>query len=179
MSITKRPCVFFDRDGIVNRSPGPGYVERVEDFHLLDDFVAALRTTLARGYEAVIITNQRGVGKGVMSQETLDAIHEHLRTELKGMGLSLLDIYFCTALDRSHPRLKPQPGMLLEAALDHSLDLSRSWMVGDNEKDVLAGKAAGCRTVLVGSPKEPTVAEFTLPSMAELASFLESHLEAP
>lgn len=171
-----RPCVFFDRDGIVNRSPGPGYVERVEDFHLLPEFVAALRVVLRKGYEAVIITNQRGVGKGVMSQATLDAIHQHLRDQLAAEGLSLRDIYFCTELDRAHPMLKPQPGMILQAARDHHLDVARSWMIGDNEKDVLAGQRAGCHTLLVREGSEPTVAEHRLASMSAVAAFLERHL---
>ncbi len=171
-----KPCVFFDRDGIVNRSPGPGYVERVEDFHLLPDFVTALRLVLQRGYESVIITNQRGVGKGQMSQATLDAIHQHLRDLLAAEGLSLRAIYFCTEVDRDHPRLKPQPGMLLEAAQDHHLDLSRSWMVGDNEKDVVAGQRAGCRTLLVRPGDEPTVAEHRVASMAEVPAFLARQL---
>ena len=171
-----KPCVFFDRDGIVNRSPGPGYVERVEDFHLLPEFVAALRVVQRKGYEAVIITNQRGVGKGLMSRATLDAIHEHLRDLLGREGLSLRDIYFCSELDRAHPMLKPQPGMILQAARDHGLDLARSWMIGDNEKDVIAGQRAGCRTLLVGEGGAPTVAEFRLPSMAGVAAFLEGRL---
>ena len=175
-SVPLRPCIFFDRDGIVNRSPGPGYVERVEDFHLLPDFVRALRLVLQRGYESVIITNQRGVGKGQMSQATLDAIHQHLRELLRAEGLSLRDIYFCTEVDRDHPRLKPQPGMLLEAARDHRLDLARSWMIGDNEKDVVAGQRAGCRTLLVREGGEPTVADFRVASMAEVPAFLEQQL---
>ncbi len=171
-----RPCVFFDRDGIVNRSPGPGYVERVADFHLLPEFPAALRVARERGYEAVLITNQRGVGKGVMSQATLDAIHRHMSDLLAREGLGFLSIRFCTAVDRSDPRLKPQPGMILEAAAEHGLDLARSWMVGDNEKDVQAGRAAGCHTVLVAAGSAPTVAEHRIPDMAGLADFLRRHL---
>lgn len=162
----------------MNRSPGPGYVERVEDFHLLPEFVTALRLVLQRGYESVIITNQRGVGKGQMSQATLDAIHQHLRDLLAAEGLSLRDIYFCTEVDREHPRLKPQPGMLLEAARDHGLDLTRSWMIGDNEKDVIAGQRAGCRTLLVRPGDEPTVAEHRVAAMADVPAFLARHLSA-
>lgn len=171
-----RPCVFFDRDGIVNRSPGPGYVERVADFHLLSEFVDALRVVRDRGHVAAIITNQRGVGKGLMSQGTLDEIHAHLRSLLQREGLSLLGIYAATAVDRSDPRLKPQPGMFFEAAREHGLDLARSWMIGDNEKDVVAGRAAGCRTILVREGQEPTVADYRLARMADLAGFLEEHL---
>ena len=171
-----RPCVFFDRDGIVNQSPGPGYVERVEDFHLLPDFPPALRVVRRKAHAAVIITNQRGVGRGIMTQATLDAIHGTLADALARDGLALDAIYACTAVDRSDPRLKPQPGMFFDAARDLGLDLASSWMVGDNESDVVAGRAAGCRTILVREGAEPTVADHRLKSMADLAGFLEDHL---
>lgn len=175
-SSARRPCVFFDRDGIVNQSPGPGYVERVADFHLLPEFPPALRVVRQKGYAAVLITNQRGVGKGIMTQATLDEIHACMAAGLARHGLALDAVYACSELDRGHPRLKPQPGMLLEAAEDHGLDLARSWMVGDNEKDVQAGKAAGCRTILVREGQEPTVADYRLSRMADLAGFLKEHL---
>lgn len=171
-----RPCVFFDRDGVVNQSPGPGYVERVTDFHLLPAFLDALRVSRERGYEAVIVTNQRGVGLGLMTQDTLDEIHASLRDALDRAGLDLLDIYCCTADDNAHPHRKPNPGMLLAAAEEHGLDLSRSWMVGDNEKDVLAGRAAGCRTVLIHASGATSVADHRLSDMAELAGFLKKVL---
>ncbi len=171
-----KPCVFYDRDGIVNVSPGPGYVERVEDFHLIPAFIEALRLTRARGYEAVIVTNQRGVGRGLMTQATLDDIHSSLETALEREGLAMLDILYCTADDDRDPRRKPNPGMLLEAAERHGLDLGRSWMIGDNEKDVLAGKGAGCRTVLVGASNRPSAADHRVSDMAQLVEFLEKTL---
>lgn len=169
----KQPCVFFDRDGIVNQSPGPGYVERVADFHLLPAFVAALRTVSERGYEAVVITNQRGVGRGLMTEQTLQAIHDRLHRELAQAGLAVRDVVYCTADDHTDPRRKPNPGMLLEAAERHGLDLGRSWMVGDSETDVQAGRRAGCRTVLVRAGSGATEADHRLASMEELAPFFE------
>jgi D-glycero-D-manno-heptose 1,7-bisphosphate phosphatase len=169
----KQPCVFFDRDGIVNQSPGPGYVERVADFHLLPAFVAALRTVSERGYPAVVVTNQRGVGRGLMTEETLLAIHERLQQELAQTGLALRDVVYCTADDNADPRRKPNPGMLLEAAERHGLDLDRSWMVGASETDVQAGRRAGCRTVLVGPGPGATEADHRLASMEDLAPFFE------
>jgi histidinol-phosphate phosphatase family protein len=171
-----RPCVFFDRDGIVNRSPGAGYVERVEDFHLLPEFVEALRVVQDRGYEAVIVTNQRGVALGRLTEATLDEIHRHLKEELRARGLALRDIFFCTADDDAHPDRKPNPGMLLAAARRHRLDLARSWMVGDNERDVEAGRRAGCRTVLVGTKGKPGLADFRLAGLSELPGFLAARL---
>lgn len=175
-----RPAVFFDRDGIVNVSPGPGYVERLEAFHLQPSFIEALRVVTRKGFPALIITNQRGVGKGIMTQAELDRIHAHLRERLAMEGLGLLDIYVCTELDRTHPRRKPNPTMLLEAAATHGLDLGRSWMVGDAESDVEAGRRAGCRTVKVGTASKsglPSKADFQVKGMEQLPALLERVLD--
>lgn len=170
------PCVFFDRDGIINQCPGPGYVERVEDFILMTEFVEALRVVAAKRYAAVVITNQRGVGRGIMTQEALDEIHDYLVKRLDEQGLKFHDIYFCTATDNEHPNRKPNPGMILEAARDHDLDLSRSWMVGDNETDVKAGKRAGCKTIRVSDKNEDSDADIRLRHISELAGCLEECL---
>lgn len=171
-----KPVVFFDRDGIVNRSPGPGYVERWADFHLLPEFVAALRIVTERGWEAVIITNQRGVGRGIMSQASLDEIHANLRSALTAHGLSLRDIRVCTATDDADPRRKPNPGMILEAARLHGLDLARAWMIGDSEKDVQAGRRAGCRTIRVAPAGTRTEADVLVQDMASVAAYLGKNL---
>lgn len=173
----RRPAVFFDRDGIVNASPGPGYVERWEDFRLLPAFVEALRVVVARGYEPVVVTNQRGVGRGIMTQEALDRIHDGLVAALASQGLRLRDIRVCTAVDNADPRRKPNPGMLVEAAETHALDLSRSWMIGDSEKDIEAGRRAGCAVTLRVHPSPgPTAAAVTLSDMADLPAHLRAHL---
>lgn len=167
----KQKCVFFDRDGIVNESPGPGYVERWEDFHLLPEFVEALRIVTRLGYVAVIVTNQRGVALGRMSAETVDEMHRRLRAILQERhGLELLDIRTCPhERDRCQCR-KPKPGMILDAARLHGIDLSQSWMVGDSPSDAEAGRAAGCRTILVGKKGAPGLADVLLPDMSALCS---------
>ncbi len=171
------PAVFFDRDGIVNESPGPGYVERVEDFRLMPAFLDVLRIVLHRGYRAVIVTNQRGVGLGRMSMGALEAIHQRLRTEVQRAGLELTDIYVCTATTDDHPDRKPNPGMLLKAARDHHLDLHLSWMIGDSEKDIEAGRRAGCGvTVRVAPLGTETNADFLVPDMETLVALLDSKL---
>ncbi len=172
----KRPCVFFDRDGIVNVSPGPGYVERWEDFHLIPAFLESLRVANEKGYAAAIITNQRGVGRGIMTMATLDLIHSNLLAELARHDLLLLDIYSCTVDEKDHPDRKPNPGMILKAAQKHHLDLSKSWMIGDHETDVLAGKRAGCRTVLVNTGHPESTAEFRIESMDDLPELLRRQL---
>ena len=172
-----KPCVFFDRDGIVNVPPPPEdrYVLDWSRFTLIPDFVECLRLVKQRGYEAVIITNQRGVGIGRMTQEDLDEIHDRLEEALGEEELHLLDIIACTDEDDSSPRRKPNPGMLYEAAEKHHLDLKQSWMIGDSERDVVAGKRADCQTVLVGHKDRETCADFRVDGMTELYAFLEAH----
>lgn len=164
-------CIFFDRDGIINQSPGPGYVERWEDFHILPEFVDTLRTVTTLGYVSIIISNQQGVALGHMTAATVDDMHRRLQDTLRQQGLSLLDILYCphNKLENCACR-KPKPGMILEAAKRHGIDLSQSWMIGDSPRDAEAGRAAGCHTILVGGKAKAGMADVILPGMAELSS---------
>jgi len=173
-----RKCVFFDRDGIVNSSPGAGYVERWEDFHLLPAFVEALRTVRRLGYEAIVVTNQRGVARGIMAIEALERIHCNLMTVLRQQyGLELTDIRYCPHGEDECGCRKPKPGMLLEAARQYALDLRLSWMVGDSAADIAAGQAAGCRTILVGAHEQDTGADYSVADMRALAGLLHRVLK--
>lgn len=174
----QKPCVFFDRDGIVNVPPqgGARYIEQPEDFVVMPEFLEALRVVNEHGYEAVIVTNQKGVSTGRIREEALIAMHSQLFDILVEHQLRLLDIRVATTADDAHPTRKPNPGLLLGAAEDHGLDLARSWMIGDHARDVEAGHRAGCRTVFVGDHEVPN-ADFTVPDMAALAPFLREHLE--
>lgn len=169
-------CVFFDRDGVVNRVPDPErYVTGWNKFHLLPAFVEALRIVLKRGYAAVIITNQQGVGKGEYSVAHLEEMHENLRRVLAEQGLELLDIFYCPHLSSDHCACrKPKPGMFLMAAQKHGIDLGASWMIGDQEHDIVAGHTAGCRCIRVGG--ETTAAEHQVSSMNELPALLDKIL---
>ena len=168
------PCFFFDRDGIVNRSPPEGrYIERWEDFQLIPEFVRILRRVRERGYEAVVVTNQRGVALGVVAREEVERMHRNLREVLRTEhGVDVLDVLYCPHDEGVCECRKPQPGMLLEAARRHGLDLARSWMIGDSERDVEAGWRAGCRTILVRPAGRPTQAEFRVPDLAALESLV-------
>ncbi len=171
-----RKCVFFDRDGIVNQSPGPGWVERWEDFRLLPEFVVAARIALEQGYEVAIITNQRGVALGLLSPETLDDMHRRLTDALISRGVPLLGIYMCPHERDTCTCRKPLPGLLLQAAEEHGLNLGASWMIGDKETDIEAGRGAGCRTILVRSPDEATRADYQVEDMRTLCSMLADWL---
>jgi len=166
-------CVFLDRDGVVNRRPTTRYVERWDDFVLLPQFPDVLRLVTGRGYVSVIVTNQSGVSRGVMSMEAVDDIHRHLQALLRQEhGLELLDVMCCPHGEGECDCRKPQPGMLVTASERHDIDLGASWMVGDQEKDIEAGRRAGCSTVLVDGPDPQTAADHRVADLAELQTLL-------
>ena len=145
--MTKR-AVFLDRDGTISRDVH--YCRRVEDFEILPSVPRAIKLLNECGFEVVVITNQSGVARGYFTEETLLQIHRHMRHELAECSARVEAIYYCPHHpdDRCQCR-KPEPGLLLRAAEDLGIDLARSFMIGDTESDIKAGKAAGCRTVLV------------------------------
>ena len=172
-----RPCIFFDRDGVVNVSPGPGYVERWEDFHLQTGFVEALRIARARGQAVVIVTNQRGVARGIMAVETVETIHRRLRETLREQyALDVDDILYCPHENGTCDCRKPQPGMLLTAAARHEIDMGASWMIGDSQRDVEAGRRAGCRTIFIGTGADDGGADLRADDMDQLPTVLERAL---
>lgn len=147
-----RPAVFLDRDGVLNRKmPEGDYVKRPEELEILPGAGRAIERLRAAGFVVLVVTNQRGVARGLMSPEDLFAVTETLWAGLAADGQAPDGQYACLhdKADRCGCR-KPAPGMLLAAADERGLDLGRSWMVGDRESDIAAGVAAGCRTVLVG-----------------------------
>ena len=149
----KRQAAFLDRDGTINESPPEGeYVTRVEDFQLLPGAVEGIARLAGCSYTLVVVSNQRGVARGLVSQELLRTTETLLQEALRPHGAKIADFYYCThELDEGCDCRKPLPGMLLQAASELDLDLGESWMIGDSQKDVEAGRAAGCRTIYLGS----------------------------
>jgi D-glycero-D-manno-heptose 1,7-bisphosphate phosphatase len=140
-------AVFFDRDGVINARILGGYVRHWNEFELLPGVVETLREVKKRGYLAIIVTNQRGVGLGIMTEADLQAVHEELQRAMeRESGVRFDDIIFCSDLDDSLGRRKPAPTMLLEAAEKWNIDLEQSWMIGDSMSDIEAGQRAGTKT---------------------------------
>ena len=169
------PAVFFDRDGVVNVSPGSGYVLRPADFHLSHGIHAALDAAAAGGYRLVLITSQQGVGKGLMTQAELDAIHERMQHAFSATGTPVFDaIYACTHLEGTCQCRKPSPELILQAAREHSLDLERSIMIGDHDRDILMARKAGVRTTIriAGHHRETEPADYRLDKVDDLAALL-------
>lgn len=143
--MTSKPAIFFDRDGVVNVSPGPGYVLRLADFHLNPGITEVLAWCKAQGFLTVLVTSQQGVGKGLMSQADLDAIHDSMQEELGRSAAAFDGIYSCIELAGQGTRRKPSPEMIFEAAADLGIDLAASAMVGDHDRDIQMGRNAGVR----------------------------------
>ena len=147
--------VFLDRDGVINESPGAErYVRRWEAFRFKEGALPMLAELCALGYRLVVITNQQGVGKGLIEARELERIHAKMSAEIERHGAVVDGVFCCTHLvAQGCDCRKPKPGLIFNAleALDYEVDMNRSWFVGDSATDVQAGRAAGLRTLLVGS----------------------------
>jgi D-glycero-D-manno-heptose 1,7-bisphosphate phosphatase len=152
-------AVFLDRDGTLIESVH--YLDRPDQVRLLPGVTSALREWQRMGYRCIVVTNQAAVSKGLLSVPALEQIHDRLRVLLAKSGAALDAIYYSTepqlGPDRrlvEHWERKPGPGLLFRAASEHGLDLSRSWMIGDQLSDTLAGRNAACEhNVLVRSAR--------------------------
>jgi D-glycero-D-manno-heptose 1,7-bisphosphate phosphatase len=178
-----KPAVVFDRDGVVNRCPGPGaYVLSWEDFHFNPGIIEALRLCRQRGYVTVLATSQQGVGKGLMSLQELDRIHQRMQQELQLQQAAFDSIKSCTCLQRDPTCRcrKPSPQMLHEAAAELGLDLARSLLIGDAPRDIDMARQAGlsCCIRILGTKDEAEdpPAEHRLEGTAGLAMLLKQLL---
>ena len=161
----KQKAVFLDRDGTINKEVG--FCHSAEEFELLPWAADNIRRINESGYLAVVVTNQPVIARGGMSFEELERMHRKLETELGKQGAYLDRIYFCPhhpdkGFPGEVPELKiecscrkPKPGMLLKAAEELNIDLSKSLMVGDSERDRKAGEAAGVRKCITVGTNEP------------------------
>lgn len=146
-------AIFLDRDGIINKKPAPhDYVKDWSEFKFLPGIEKLIKRANKKGYLVIIATNQRGIARGLMTKKDLHKIHQKMKEELKRKGAKIDEIYYCLHNLEKHCQCrKPKPGLLLQAAKDFNLNLQESILIGDDETDILAGKAAGCKTILVKS----------------------------
>jgi D-glycero-D-manno-heptose 1,7-bisphosphate phosphatase len=147
----KNRAVFLDRDGVINRQAPEGkYIERWDQIVILPGVDDAIKRLNEAGYRVLVVTNQRGVAKGMVRLAELDHIHEQLIRRFAENGAIIDNIYFCPHdLDKKCACRKPEPGMLHRAVDEFGIATQLSWMVGDSSADVLAGQKAGCRTILI------------------------------
>lgn len=168
----RQKAIFLDRDGTINKHVG--FLRNADEFELADGAAEAIRLINSSGYLAVVVTNQPVVARGEVTVDELRTIHNRMETELGEQGAYIDALYYCPhhphkgypgevpELKRECDCRKPKPGMLFAASADFNIDLSASWMIGDGENDVGAGKAAGCGTVKIG---ENCGADYAAPNL--------------
>jgi D-glycero-D-manno-heptose 1,7-bisphosphate phosphatase len=144
-------AVFLDRDGVINRKPVDGeYITRWEEIQFLPGVAEAIGKLNRSKVRVIVVSNQRCVAKGLITASELDFIHRRMCEQLATAGATIDGVYYCPHEKRPPCNCrKPAPGMLLRAAREHRLDLTASWMIGDSEADIDAGRQAGCRTARV------------------------------
>ena len=158
MGISKIRTVFLDRDGVINRKPPEGdYVKRWEEFEFLPKVPEALRLLKEAGMKIIIITNQRGIARGLMTERDLEEIHRRMLAELARFQASVDAIYYCPHEEGVCDCRKPRLGLFRQAQKDFpDIDFVNSAVVGDSLKDMEAGTQLGCFTILIanGARKE-------------------------
>lgn len=144
-------AVFLDRDGTINHN-GAGFTHRAADFRFLPGVIPALRRLAKSNYKIIIITNQSGIGRGYYTARDMERLHRWMARRLKERGVRIDAIYHCPHLPNDGCTCrKPEPGLFLRAANEFGLNLSKSWFVGDEPHDVVAGRRANLQTIKLGS----------------------------
>jgi D,D-heptose 1,7-bisphosphate phosphatase len=181
-------AIFLDRDDTLIGDPG--YINNPDQVELLDGVAEALVELKHMGYKLVVVSNQSGVARGIVTEKTLGEIHDRLKQLLAEKGAYLDQIYYCPYHpDGVIPKYrkesdwrKPGPGMLLTAAEEMDIDLSQSWVVGNSGRDIEAGLRAGCKTILVNrsahyeqlKPNEPNP-DYKAVNIKEVVNIIKKH----
>jgi D-glycero-D-manno-heptose 1,7-bisphosphate phosphatase len=163
-------ALFLDRDGVVIEDRG--YMRDPNDVVLLPGASEALQRFAAEGWKLIVISNQSGVGRGLIAQAEMDAVQDRFLELLRAEGVELMASYICPhSPEEKCACRKPSPFLLKQAAAEHDVNLSQSWMIGDRESDLLAGRLAGCRTIWLRNKRFPetTLATRTVDHWDEIA----------
>jgi D-glycero-D-manno-heptose 1,7-bisphosphate phosphatase len=179
LEINNEWTLFLDRDGVINLELEDDYIRTPSAFFFLDHVPEAMSIFAGLFGEIFIVTNQKGVGKGLMTEDDLKDIHRYMSHEINHAGGRITRVYYCTSTEDDHPNRKPQPGMALQAKADYpQIDLSKSIMVGNTMSDMAFGRAAGMFTVFIQSSKpmpalpHPAI-DAVFPSLYQLAKALQ------
>jgi histidinol-phosphate phosphatase family protein len=166
-----KKAVFLDRDGtiIVDKH----YLNDPEQVEFFPGAVEALQA-LHKDFALIVVTNQSGIARGLVQLENLQLIHQKMQTLLQSHGVQIAAFYHSPhAADSNHPMRKPNPGMLIQAAKDHRIDLGASFMIGDKPIDVEAGHRAGTKSILIShEASETTTPDFVAPDLLVAAQWI-------
>lgn len=149
--LSGKPAIILDRDGVLNKKAGKAkYVRNWNEWEWLPGAIEAISLLKKNGYIVIIVSNQAGIARGAMTEEDLKRIHNSMLSELRKDGGNIDKIYYCPhGWDDGCECRKPKPGMIFQAQRDFYIDLTKTFFIGDDERDVQAGQSAGCKTLLV------------------------------
>ena len=171
--------VLLDRDGVINQRIVGGYVTCWEEFIFLPGVLEALRLLTEKNYQVAVVSNQAGVGRGLMTAAELQEITRKFVEQVEAQRGRIRSVYYCThRAEDDCPCRKPKPGLLLKAQAEHHFTFEDTFLIGDSESDLLAAKAVGCPTIMVsngppaGFDKLPHAPQVTVPSLLAAAAYL-------
>jgi len=175
--VVKKPAVFLDRDGVINKKmPEGDYLKDWSEFSFLPGVFKAIRMLKKKDFLVVVVTNQRGIAKGIITEEKLKQIHKSMLDKIRKYGGNIDAIYFCPHdVSSGCECRKPKSGMILRAIEDFKnhdieIDLERSYVIGDCEKDITAGKPLEIKTIKIGGYSP--LANLTKKSLLEAVGFI-------
>lgn len=147
-----KKVVFLDRDGVINKRPSKGeYITKWEEFAFLPGVQQALTLLQKKGYEIYIVSNQAGIGRGIVTRHQVDEVNNRMRHELEMLGVKISDIFICPhSWDEGCFCRKPSPGLFFQAASKYDINLYNSYCIGDDVRDIQAGTTVGCKSILIG-----------------------------
>ena len=156
-AVDKNWTLFVDRDGVINHEKKDGYILNWGEFRFYDDVKEAIRQAGKKFGKIIVVSNQRGVGKGLMTEDDLQEIHLNMNNVLESSGAHIDGFFFCSSIDDKHPDRKPNPGMAFQAKKKFpGIDLSRSMMAGNKLSDMQFGKNAGMYSVYIATTNPET-----------------------
>lgn len=166
--------LFLDRDGVINRRLMGDYVKRLEEFEILPGVLDAIKIFSKKFGRIVVVTNQQGIGKGLMTTEDLKLVHHHFQQKVNESGGRIDAFYHAPNLAAENSELrKPNIGMAHLAKADFpEIDFSKSIMVGDSISDMEFGKSAGMKCVFISEEKEVEIADLCINKLADLPGYL-------
>lgn len=172
--INKSWTLFLDRDGVINEEIPDGYVLQYNEFRFLPGVKEALKLLSSSFGNIILVTNQRGVGRKLMTEKNLFQIHENMMAEITAAGGRIDKIFYCPEMNDDHPDRKPNTGMALKAAQEFDIDFSKSLMAGNSLSDMKFGKTLGMVTVhlyttLPKFPDDHPLIDFSFASLLDFA----------
>jgi D-glycero-D-manno-heptose 1,7-bisphosphate phosphatase len=151
-----KKIAFLDRDGVINRKAEEHcYITRVEDFVFNEGLFDVVTRLRGEGFEFIVITNQRGVARGLLSEDMLGKIHDYMKDEFHKKGIEILDVLYCPHDTKSCDCRKPKDGMLRKAVELYSIDRSQSLLISDSKEDIAMGELFGLRTSIFVESDKP------------------------